>query len=317
VKRLSKAVVWTGMAAAIQSARRLPPPVLETAFAGLGLLQGVLRPSRARRAYRWASGLERPGLRRWRLGAAVLANRGRAIALSGLPALVPPETFRRRVTIEGAEHLAAAARGGGTILLGLHVLPGVATLALAAHGHRLVPTGMAGAFKGWTLAQPSWAPLLDEWRRGGILWRDERSAAGGLAHLLSLLLQGATVHLTADGPFGREAFRISLPAGALVVRSGWWTLRRLTRATTLPILARREGRRLVVAIHAPLPEPADDPGEDLRACRASLAPLVAELVRRAPAQCEVLATWPDTPTATAAAREPASKAALPDLTMRL
>jgi lauroyl/myristoyl acyltransferase len=296
------------MAAAIQSARRLPPPVLETAFAGVGLIQGVLRPSRARRAYRWAKSLEPPGVRRWRLAAAVLANRGRVIAISGLPALVPPETFRRHVTIEGTEHLVAAARRGGTILLGLHVLPGVATLALAAHGYRLVPTGMTGAFKGWTLAEARWAPLLDEWRRG-ILWRDERSAAGGLAHLRGLLVRGATVHLTADGPFGREAFRIPLPAGTLVVRSGWWTLRRLTRATTLPILARREGRRFAVKVHPALPEPTDEPGEDLRACHAALVPLVDELVRRVPAQCEALANWPDTPTATAAARQPASEVA--------
>ena len=52
------------------------------------------------------------------------------------------------------------------------------------------------------------------------------------------------MHLTGDGPFGREAFRIPRPSGVLVVRSGWWTLRSLTRATTLPILTRREGRRL-------------------------------------------------------------------------
>lgn len=292
MRRLSSAVAWTGMSAVIRSARRLPPPALEGAFAGLGIIQGALRPSRARRAYRWASGLEPPGRRRWRLAGAVLANRGRVIALSGLPALVPPETFRRRVTIEGTEHLSAAARRGGTILLGLHVLPGVATLALAVHGHRLVPTGMANAFKGWTLAEASWKPLLDEWRQG-VLWRDARSAAGGLARLRSLLLQGATVHLTADGPFGREAFRIALPAGVLVVRSGWWTLRRLTRATTLPVLARREGHRLIVEVHAPLPDPADDPGEDLLACHAALAPLVRELVRRAPEHCEVLASWPE------------------------
>ena len=311
MRRLSKAVVRAGMATAIRSARRLPPSVLETAFAGLGLLQGVVRPSRARRAYRWASGLEGPGPRRWQLAATVLANRGRVIALSGLPAIVSPETFRRRVTIEGAEHLTAAAGRGGTILLGLHVLPGVATLALAAAGHRLVPTGMTGAFKGWTLAEASWTPLLAGWTRG-ILWRDERSAAGGLAHLRKLLTQGATVHLTADGPFGREAFRIPLPSGVLVVRSGWWTLRRLTGATTLPVLARREGHRLVVSVHAPLPDPADDPGEDLLACRAALVPLVAELVRRAPAQCEVLASWPDT--AAAAAR--AASATLPSLTAR-
>jgi hypothetical protein len=35
----------------------------------------------------------------------------------------------------------------------------------------------------------------------------------------------------------------------------------LTRATTLPVLTRREGRRLVMAVHAPLPDPADDRGE--------------------------------------------------------
>lgn len=290
--RLWIALTTAGVPLVLRGARRLPPAAVETVLAGMGIAQGLLRPSRAWRAYRWAGALESGAPRRWRLAGSVLASRGRAVALSSLPALESPETFRQRVTLEGMDHLVRATRRGGTILLGFHALPGVATLALAVHGHRLVPTGVAGAFRGSAHAQASWEPVLGGWRTG-ILWDDERSGAGGLARAHRLLLSGATVHLTADGPFGREAFRIPLPAGVLVIRSGWWTLRRLTRAMTLPILAHREGRRLIVRIHAPLPDPVDDPNADRAACLAALTPLIEEQVRRAPEQCAALATWPD------------------------
>jgi lauroyl/myristoyl acyltransferase len=282
------ALAAAGLPFVLRAARWLPPPALATAFAGMGIAQGLLRPSRARHAYRWARALEPRMVRRWRLAGSVLASRGLALVWSSLPALESPEAFRHRVTLEGRDHLAAATRQGGTILLGFHALPGVATLALAVHGHRLVPTGMARAFKGWTLAGPSWGPILEDWE-ACVLWDDERSGASGLARARRLLLSGATVHLAADGPSGREVFRIPLPAGVLVVRAGWWTLRRLTRATTLPVLAHREGCRLVVRVHAPLPNPVDDPGADRAACLAAPAPLIHEQVRRAPEQCAALA----------------------------
>ncbi len=123
------------------------------------------------------------------------------------------------------------------------------------------------------------------------------------------------MHLTGDGPFGREAFRIPLPSGVLVVRSGWWTLRSLTRATTLPVLTRREGRRLVVAVHAPLPDPADDRGEGCsRAAPRSFPGRRAGSSRTGAVR--VLASWPDTSTAASTATERTSEATLLSLTTR-
>lgn len=319
--RLWRALTMVGAPVLLRGVRRLPVSLVQAGFAGIGIVQGLLRPSRARAALRWAAGLEPRRLRRWRLAGAVLARRGRAIALSSLPAMESPPAFARRVTLEGEEHLEASTRRGGTILLGFHTLPGVATLALAVHGHRLVPTGLGQAFKGWALAQPSWRPVIGDWE-DGVLWSDERSGACGLARIRRLLLAGATVHLTADGTLGREVFRIPLPAGTLVVRSGWWTLRRLTGAATLPVLARSERGRLVVRVHAPLPDPVDDAAADRAACLGVLTGLIHDQIRRAPAECAALASWPEEPRAAeatlraqrgpgSAARAPAGRAREP------
>ena len=97
------------------------------------------------------------------------------------------------------------------------------------------------------------------------------------------------MYLTVDGPFGREAFRIDVPGGPLVVRTGWLALRRHTRAPTFPVLVRREGRRRTIVVHPALPDVAADAARDAEACRSALASLVSDYVRQYPAQCRYLA----------------------------
>lgn len=97
--------------------------------------------------------------------------------------------------------------------------------------------------------------------------------------------------ITADGPVGAEAFRIPLPGGPAIIRSGWLALRRHAGAPTLPILSHLEGRRQIVTIHPPLPEPQTDPVGDALACRDVLSPLLWDYVRRFPEQCRSLAFW--------------------------
>jgi hypothetical protein len=264
------------------------------AICGAGsVAQALARPSRLRRAVRWANAASaRTGSAgAFRTTLATLANRGRFMALSGAPALASPEVFRALVRVDGRAHLDAIGRRGA-ILLGFHVLPGVAALALAVSGVRFVATGEEGAFRAWTRASLPWQSALDAWR-DRVVWSDPASRVRGLARLRDRLKSGGLVHLTADGPAGRELFRIGLPVGALVVRSGWWTLRRLTGAPALPILAHREGRRVVVRIMPALSAPLDDPAEDLRVCQATLASLVADHVRRFADQSASLVTWDD------------------------
>ena len=81
----------------------------------------------------------------------------------------------------------------------------------------------------------------------------------------------------------------SVPGGHVAIGAGWWVLRRLTGAETIPMLTHREGSRMVVTLQPPLPPPVADPVEDARRCRQALAPLIEGHVRRYPEQCVTLA----------------------------
>jgi hypothetical protein len=201
------------------------------------------------------------------------------------PALETPAVLRQRVVLRGREHLDAAA-GGPTLLLGFHVGSPLTKWALTAHGYDCIVAG-DGRWDPVKRATPrrGWVPAPEA--EAG-LWLD----AGGpaqrsivLYRLRGLLLANRTVRLLADGEHGRELFRLPVPAGSLVVRAGWWLLRRQTRAVTLPVLAHRKGPRVVVTVHPPLPPPDPDPEADVARCRAALAPIVREFVRRYPDQC--------------------------------
>jgi lauroyl/myristoyl acyltransferase len=116
-----------------------------------------------------------------------------------------------------------------------------------------------------------------------------RGRAEGLHRIRTLLRQGGLVYLAGDGPFGREAFRIDLAGGPLVVRLGWLAMRRLTRVPTFPVFTYREQGRRVIVVHPPLPQPDADLDRDRSQCQAALTPLIETYVRRYPSQCRYLA----------------------------
>jgi hypothetical protein len=122
----------------------------------------------------------------------------------------------------------------------------------------------------------------------GALPIDEESS-GGRALVLSrarrYLAGGGILYITADGPVGSEAFRLDVPGGPIVVRSGWLALRRHTDVVTLPLLAHQQGRRRILTVYPALPPPARDLGDDRRICRDLLSPLLGEYLRRFPEQC--------------------------------
>jgi lauroyl/myristoyl acyltransferase len=263
----------------------LPAAWTEEILALGALAQGLVRPSRRRRAYRWA--LSHRASRRgdvWRLACAVLAERGRFLAAATQVGVRNPEAFRSRVHLEGTEHLDAAAARGGTLLIGFHLGSAATALALRVAGYRVVLTGR-GDGPLWPRAPARWiVPAAEEL----IQWTDVASRVVALRRLKRRLAMGDIVYMAVDGD-GRNAFTIPVPGGDLVVRSGWLSLRRSNRVTTLPVLAHAERRQLWVRIHPPLPAPAVDAGADIEACRAHLTPILKDFVARRPEQCFMLA----------------------------
>jgi lauroyl/myristoyl acyltransferase len=271
--------------------RRVPFPITERILAALAIADGVVRRGRFRRASTWAADRGARGWERWRIALALLANHGRFVAEEALLRGEGPDELRRRVVVLGEEHLRTLS--GGAMLLGFHLGPPKSWLHLRALGH---PVRFAGRLE--TAARDRrWQPFLD----AGIAIRLPEGDAGarlrGLHRMRGLLQDGALVYLTADGPFGHEAFRIDLRGGPLIVRAGWLALRRATGAPTLPVFSFREGNRRGIVIHPPLPRPDGDAVRDSAACRAALTPLVEEYVNRFPTQCRWVAMprWPADP----------------------
>ncbi len=267
-----------------------PGPILEWVFGFLSLGQALLHPSRVRRALEWSTGQGLAGGRRWALALALLVNRGRFLALASVPSRPDPETLQKRMTIQGIERLQADARNRGAMLLRFHLGPPGPSLAMGlaaytrttgqASGHATTDEGGPR-----TVSFPATRP-----RRIGRPEGDPVPRAVALYRVRARLLAGETVGLLGDGRWGRKLFAVETPGGAqLVIRGGWWFLRRETGALVYPVLSHREGRRLVAVVHPPLPPVALDAQEDLLACRRALAALMADYVRRFPEQCVALA----------------------------
>ncbi len=194
-----------------------------------------------------------------------------------------PQILRDRLQVIGEEHLARAWERGGVILLGFHVGPPGSGLALrlldypvrSLHG----PVGLDFSMgSGWRRIHSSLGSIpvdSGEPSHWAVALHQARQHLGAKG-LLSI---------AADGANGAAAFRIPLPGGPLVIRSGWFVLRRHTGATTLPVLAHRDGRHRVITIHPPLPAPLIDPDEDRAACREVLALRLDSYLRQFPAQC--------------------------------
>jgi lauroyl/myristoyl acyltransferase len=272
---------------AIRALDPLPWPWGEDILAGASAMKAVAGVSRLREALAWAS-LQRCGARaRWRIALSLCGHRGRLLARTALVGLRRPDDLRRHLVVHGEEHLHA--RWGGTILLAFHLGPPMSDVALKLVGHRLTMI-TAGTRDCWF--PDAWRPFL-----GPNLFlpipgphRGVSRAHGVVLHRArQLLLDGGMVHIYADGPWGKEAFKIQLPGARLSVRSGWFSLRRLTHAVVLPVLTHLEGRTQVVTVHPPLPAPAPSDSSDLSACREALGHVLAAYVHRFPGQCHSLA----------------------------
>jgi lauroyl/myristoyl acyltransferase len=280
-----------GIRAAAWGSGWLPPRIGQAMLGAIGVVHGVIGRRHLARAQRWAA--HQSGRRTWPLILAVLANHARSLPFEEPYVRGSLDRVRRRFVLEGLGHLEAAQREGGTIVLGFHLGPSVDGLALRIFGHRITMVTLGQSPVGWPLRQAVWARFTGPGEDPFLLLPDDGPGRlAGLYRLHGLLQRGQTIYITADGP-GSEAFRIDLPGRDMVIRAGWFALRRRTGATTLPVLVRRDGPRIVVTIHPPLPPPDPDPVVDRNACRAVLAQLLADYLGRYPEQCYRLAIFAD------------------------
>jgi lauroyl/myristoyl acyltransferase len=269
----------------------------EELLAGAAIVDGLFR-GRFREAHAWAAAQPGPIGPPWRIALALLANHGRFCAEEAMLGASTTARPAPDVVVEGAENLPAP--GHGAILLGFHLGPPRVWFHLRTLGYAV---RLGGALV-TSMGDSRWNAVIDA---GDIVYLPggpAPSRLAGLYQLRELLRDGALVSMAAEGPFGREAFRLELPGGPLIVRAGWLALRRLTQAPTFPMLAHRDGRRRVIVVSPPLPPPVADLGEDKAQCRAALVPLLEAYVRRYPAQCRYLA-FPPWPTAPGPARRDA------------
>jgi len=125
------------------------------------------------------------------------------------------------------------------------------------------------------------SPPDDAWFWLGYLYRARR-----------ILLEGGALFIMADSWIGRELFRVPLPGGPAVIRSGSLTLQRQTGARVLSVTTHLEGRAQIITIHPPLPPPSD--GDDVapQRWRAVISSLMTDYLRRFREQCPVLAFPP-------------------------
>jgi lauroyl/myristoyl acyltransferase len=265
--------------------RRSPFALSSSLLSALTVGDGLVR-GRLGLVSQWAAAQGRTGLDRWRLAFSLLATHGRFIADEMMLGIGDVGELRRYVVVHGAEHMERAQTGA--LLLGFHLGPPQTSHTLRTMGYRVVAVSRGEMSR----HDARWAAPLD----AGIVVRMSDGTPAertqGLNRLRHLLRDGALVYLTADGPFGREAFQIDVPGRALVVRAGWLTLRRLTGVPVLPVFAWYEGRRRVIAVHRPLPAPVQDAVSDAESCRDVLTPLVREYVAKYPEQCRYLAFPP-------------------------
>jgi lauroyl/myristoyl acyltransferase len=214
----------------------------------------------------------------------VCAFRGRWVARSRFLGVRDPDHLRRRVVIEGEEHLTAAP--GGTVLLGFHLGPPAADVLLGLFGHRLAWLGGNQGLRGALLGS-TWAPLnapSKGWLSRGTRGKRERDLTV-LLRGRRILREGGIVFSVADGERGHTLFRVPLPGGALTVLSGWISLVRHTGARVVPVLTHLEGRTQVITTHPPLPVSGRGLSDDLAMWRPILSRLVEDYVRRFPEQC--------------------------------
>ncbi len=262
--------------------RHVPQPLAESILAAVALGDGFVRFGRFRGASRWAAAQGATGWARRRMALAVLANHGRFVAAEAMLGVARLDDLSRDVDVVGAEHLRAR---HGALLVGFHLGPPRTWLTLRALGY---PVRFAGRLT-YAARDPAWTQALASGAVVRLPEGEPGERARALYGIRRLLRNGGLVYVTADGPFGREAFQVQLPGGPLAVRTGWLALRRHAGVPTLPVFVHREGRRRVIVVHPALPEADADAARDAEVCREVLTPLVREYVARYPTQCRYLA----------------------------
>jgi lauroyl/myristoyl acyltransferase len=262
---------------------RLPWPWGEDILARLFVAKALFRPRRLRRALAWASVSLGGRGGRWRLALSLHANQGRLVARKTLVGFRHPDDLRRHLVVQGQEHVDGVS--GGRIFLAFHL--GLGGLdGLRALGHRVTALWVPSTL--WAWPEKAWRSLDG----GGELAspRGDRAAWGSaLYQARRALLDGGAIYILADGSSGTEAFRVPLPGGPIIIRSGWIALSRQTGATVLPVLSHLEGYTQVVTIHPALPLLDPDPVRGLESCREALGALLASHVRQFPEQCPTVA----------------------------
>jgi hypothetical protein len=188
----------------------LPWPWGEDMLARLFAVVALVRGSRRRPSLAWAS--QQPGGRGLRLALAVCAFRGRWVARSTLLGVRSPGELIRRAVIRGEEYLAAGPKW--TILLGFHLGPPNVDVTLRILGRKLAWLGSSR--NSWVWSSEAWRPLSDprenlappgdEWFWPGYLYRARR-----------ILLDGGALFIMADSWVGREAIRVPLPGGPMII----------------------------------------------------------------------------------------------------
>ncbi len=268
--------------------RRLPRPASEGLLAALAVGDGIVR-GRFRDAVRWSAA---QGAGAWGsawMATRLLANHGRYAAAEAMIGIDEVGDVAEGVVITGREHLDI--QQGGAMLLGFHLGPPRAWLALRVAGYRV---RMVARFEN-VKQDRRWDDALASSDLIRMSAESPSARVGTLYRIRRLLSDNALIYMTGDGPFGREAFRIDLPGNPLVVRTGWLALRRQTRVPTVPVFMHEESGRRVIELHPPLPAVQPDAAADAEACRAALTPIVADYVQRFPAQCRWLAFPPWAP----------------------
>jgi lauroyl/myristoyl acyltransferase len=269
--------------------RALPYPLSSHLLATAAIAEGFVRNGRFRRALSWAGDRGFGGAAQWRLAVTLLANHGRFVAEEAVLGARSLGDLAENVSVRGAERLANL-QESGALLLGFHLGPPKTWLVLRALGY---PVRFAGRLEA-AARDRRWEAALTAGEAIRLPDGDPKTRTAALFRIRNALKSGALVYITADGPFGAEAFRIDLAGGPVVIRSGWLAARRAAGVQTFPVLTRHEHGGRVIEVHPALPSADPDPSRDALQCQAALTPLIADYVRRFPDQCRWVAMprWP-------------------------
>ncbi len=271
--------LWTGLGV-LRASTLLPIPAQLALGRGLGRAFHRLAPKR-RRIARINVELAFPDwdtAQHERLVRAHFEAVGMAVAETALCWWASAERLRRRITVEGLDHLRQAhAQGRGVILLGAHFTAMELALRLLHialdFGPRITPVYQIHA-----------DPVME----AVITGHRERHAGASLPHddpraILRALKRGDIVWYAPDqaysGPGSALIPFFGVPAASHTATS---RLARISRAPVVPFFMHRTpDHRWHLTLHPPLADfPSDDPAADTRRYHA----LIEEAVRAAPEQ---------------------------------